>query len=592
MVMDDGLDRPGADPGSIGEGEPTAELPLDPLDILTSIGEVVYDWDIASDRLVWGVNVRDVLGLERKERLGTGRAFAAFVEPGSGLSRHEAITGSSATDPGSGVPYRTRYMLRPRSDRLLSIEDAGRWFAGLDGRPASAHGVLRVDPVAIEAADAGQIHGQAHGQAHGQVHGQGRGLVCDRSKIIADLAAEVREATRVGRRMTLMVASIEQLTRFNEVLGYEAADAIIEAVVARLSAAMRRRDRLTRYAGNRFTALLMSCSAEQAEIAARRFAKAVESVPVAAGASMVGVKIRIGAALVPDHGTDAAQLLRRAEEALAEAKRRGGGFVLYSPRLGREASRRSEQASGLDLVSALNERRVRIARQPIIEAHSRQIAFEEVLMRIERPNGGLANASEVVPAAERLGLVRLVDHRVLQLAVDCLAREPGTRLAINVSPLTLQDPDWLPAFAAHLGARPGVGDRLIVEITETAALGNAAVITACLDAMKAFGVAIAIDDFGAGHTSFKHLRNFPVDIVKIDGAFVQNLTRSTDDRFFVRTLVDLAQHIGIATVAEWVESEETAFLLANWGVDFLQGDAVGGPALIDGATRPPLARAG
>ena len=101
-----------------------------------------------------------------------------------------------------------------------------------------------------------------------------------------------------------------------------------------------------------------------------------------------------------------------------------------------------------------------------------------------------------------------------------------------------------------------------------------------LDAMKALGVTLAIDDFGAGHTSFKHLRNFPVDIVKIDGAFIQNLSRSTNDRFFVQTLIDLAHHLGLTTVAEWVEDEETARLLTSWGVDYLQGDHCGVPFLV------------
>jgi EAL domain-containing protein (putative c-di-GMP-specific phosphodiesterase class I) len=98
--------------------------------------------------------------------------------------------------------------------------------------------------------------------------------------------------------------------------------------------------------------------------------------------------------------------------------------------------------------------------------------------------------------------------------------------------------------------------------------------------MKALGVSIAIDDFGAGHTSFKHLRSFPVDMLKIDGAFVQNLARSSDDRFFVRTLIDLAHHLDIPTVAEWVEDEESAQMLAEWGVTYLQGDHCGKPEML------------
>jgi EAL domain-containing protein (putative c-di-GMP-specific phosphodiesterase class I) len=140
------------------------------------------------------------------------------------------------------------------------------------------------------------------------------------------------------------------------------------------------------------------------------------------------------------------------------------------------------------------------------------------------------------------------------------------------------------ARAAHLGARPGMAPRLIVELTETAVVRDPAGMRGRLNAMKALGVAIAIDDFGAGHTSFRHLRDFPLDLLKIDGAFVQNLARSPDDRFFVRALVDLAHHLGIATVAEWVEDAETARLLAEGGVDYLQGQHCGAPVLIgDGA---------
>jgi EAL domain-containing protein (putative c-di-GMP-specific phosphodiesterase class I) len=192
----------------------------------------------------------------------------------------------------------------------------------------------------------------------------------------------------------------------------------------------------------------------------------------------------------------------------------------------------------------------------------------------------VVNAGDAVPAIERAGLVSLVDGRMLELTAEYLGAHPEERLSINVSPLTIEGPDWLGTLAAHIGARPGIAPRLIIEVTETAAVRDPHATRARLDAMKALGVAIAIDDFGAGHTSFKHLRSFPIDILKIDGAFVQNLSRSGDDRFFVRTLVDLAHHLNITTVAEWVEDEETAHMLAEWGIDYLQGDHCGIPVLV------------
>jgi EAL domain-containing protein (putative c-di-GMP-specific phosphodiesterase class I) len=240
----------------------------------------------------------------------------------------------------------------------------------------------------------------------------------------------------------------------------------------------------------------------------------------------------------------------------------------------------------LDVVDALNERRILFAHQPIVDARSRALAFSEALVRIKTPDGRVVNAGDIIPAIERAGLVSLVDARMMEMTGDYLAAHPDQRLSINVSPLTIESADWLSTLAAHLGARPGIASRLILEVTETAAVRDPHTIRSRLDAMKALGVAIAIDDFGAGHTSFKHLRSFPIDILKIDGAFVQNLARSNDDRFFVRTLVDLAHHLNITTVAEWVEDEETACMLAEWGIDFLQGDHCGVPILIQDAARP------
>ncbi len=120
-----------------------------------------------------------------------------------------------------------------------------------------------------------------------------------------------------------------------------------------------------------------------------------------------------------------------------------------------------------------------------------------------------------------------------------------------------------------------VASRLTIEITETCAIADLEATRRAIVAMKECGVKVAMDDFGAGHTSFRNLRNLRIDLLKIDGAFVQNLARSEDDRFFVRTLVDLARHLDIPTVAEWVEDAESAALLADWGVDYLQGHYFG-----------------
>jgi len=140
-----------------------------------------------------------------------------------------------------------------------------------------------------------------------------------------------------------------------------------------------------------------------------------------------------------------------------------------------------------------------------------------------------------------------------------------------VSPDSATDPDWWAALGSHLRSRPGLAQRLIIEITETAAIQDIGETAGFVTRAKDLGCRIAIDDFGAGYTSFRNLRALGVDIIKIDGAFVQTLTRSEDDRVFVRTLIELGRSLGLKTVAEWVQDEQAASMLAGWGCDYLQG---------------------
>jgi EAL domain-containing protein (putative c-di-GMP-specific phosphodiesterase class I) len=228
-----------------------------------------------------------------------------------------------------------------------------------------------------------------------------------------------------------------------------------------------------------------------------------------------------------------------------------------------------------EILSALNERRIFILFEPIVDIASRRPAFYECLMRIKRPDGSLLAVNEFIPWAERLGLVRLLDQRVLDLVAAEMIASPALKASVNVSAASTGDPDWWAGLAATLRARPGVAERLTVEITETAAIQDIDETCGFVAGVKDLGCRIAIDDFGAGHTSFRNLRKLGVDLLKIDGAFVRNLMQSEDDRAFVHTLIDLGRRLGLKTVAEWVQDEASAAMLAEWGCDYLQGALVG-----------------
>jgi EAL domain-containing protein (putative c-di-GMP-specific phosphodiesterase class I) len=185
--------------------------------------------------------------------------------------------------------------------------------------------------------------------------------------------------------------------------------------------------------------------------------------------------------------------------------------------------------------------------------------------------------------------VRLIDCRMLELVLADLAGTPGLHAGVNVSPETAGDPDWWSALSAKRRAHPDIAGRLILEITETAAVHHIGDASGFVTRAKDLGCRIAIDDFGAGFTSFRNLRKLQVDIVKIDGSFVQNLKRSADDRAFVRSLIELGRALGLKTVAEWVQDEEAAGMLAGWGCDYLQGELFGAASTERPWTQPAAA---
>jgi diguanylate cyclase (GGDEF)-like protein len=553
-----------------GSGMPSApapgNAPLDPARILASVGEVPYEWCIDSDRLAWGGNVAEVLKLDASA-IGSGAAYAALLDARSTENRMAAVIRSERRDEGAGVPYTIQYCLRPDGSATeLWVEDSGRWFAGGDARPVRAHGVVRVindrhqheqrlDYLSRFDALTGQLN---------------------RWHLMQVLAETLDEAARLRGSCGFLLVAIDNLHHVNECYGFNIADEVIAAVGRRVQGKLRGGDSLGRLSGNRFGVVLRNCGPDDLRVAANRLAAGVRDTMAATTVGPVAATVTIGGVIAPRHARTADDVLARAQEALGRAKaKRRGSFQAYRPSVEREAQRRENVRATDEIVAALNERRISLAFEPVARTGSREIAFYECLMRVQRPDGTLLPANKVVPAAERLGLVRLLDHRVLELVVNELIAAPDLCASINVSPHSTTDPDWWAGLDAHLRTRPGVAERLIVEITETAAIHDVDETRGFVARVKDLGCRLAIDDFGAGYTSFRNLRKLGVDIVKVEGAFVQNILQSEDDRAFVETLIALASRLGLATVAEWVQDEEVAAALAGCGCDYLQGQLIG-----------------
>ena len=231
------------------------------------------------------------------------------------------------------------------------------------------------------------------------------------------------------------------------------------------------------------------------------------------------------------------------------------------------------------LRAALGQDRFLFAFQPVVCATSGETEYFECLLRMRDDEGGLVPCGDFIAAAEETGLIGLIDRYVLNRVFGELATDSAVKLGFNVSGRTACDRPWLRSLTALLRQRSGYAARLVVEITETAALEDIGELAHFVDALRCAGCRVALDDFGAGHTSLRHLQTLDVDIIKIDGSFVRTLPTRRENRIILRHLLDLTRGFGFGTVAECVETAEEAALLREAGVGYLQGHHFGYPTI-------------
>ncbi len=540
---------------------------------LVAVDEAVYEWVVSSDELKWSENAVSALGFSDISTVLTGRQFGSLLDPDNFTNRYETVINSSQVDEGEGVAFQLQYRMFPRGREdgtAVWVEDTGRWFGGLDGQPDRVIGVLRnVNDRLVREQELNYL----------STYDALTGLM-NRARLAEALSETITSSEQYRIPCAFMLAGIDNLAMINDAYGFDVADKVIAAVSERLRAAMRTGDSIGRYAGNKFGLILSNCSEQDMEVAARRLLRSVRDQVIDTGAGPVSATISVGGLCLPKHARNSHEAMVRAEEALNSAKlKHRDSFIIYKHSQKRESLRKRNLMFADEIVSALNNRRLTIAYQPIVSTKNEEPALYECLLRLVKPDNEVVSAGNFIPIAEQLGLVRLIDHRVLELAMNTLDESENAQLSLNISGLTASDPRWFANLTAFISAHRECAERLTVEITETVALEDIAESGRFIASLRDLGCKVAIDDFGAGYTSFRNLKMMEVDMVKLDGSFCHQLCENKDNQFFVRTLIELAKNFDLEVVAEHVEEQQDAELLKELGVDYLQGYLYGAASM-------------
>jgi diguanylate cyclase (GGDEF)-like protein len=299
-----------------GRRDPISGTP-DTAAILNSIGEVAYDWRIDSDALTWGENAGDVLLIRDRAAISSGRAYAQFLETENAQARFDVVVNSDKRDEGRGVAYQIQYCIRPESgsDTKLWVEDIGRWFAGADGKPARAHGLVRVINERYE-----YVRKLSYLARFDGLTGE-----LNRHHLNEVLEDTIDEAVRFRSSCGFMLVAIDNLGRINESYGFDVADQVIAAVAKRVRSRMRGKDTLGRFSGNKFGLVLRDCTPDDMAIAAERMLASLRDDMVPTSAGPIAVTVTIGGVNAPRHARGMTEVLARAQETLdsAKARRRG-----------------------------------------------------------------------------------------------------------------------------------------------------------------------------------------------------------------------------------------------------------------------------
>ncbi len=463
---------------------------------------------------------------------------------------------------------------------LVCRDGPARYVAWFHSRvPGSLGGKGRILSVGLDVTEARRQEQRIRYQAD---HDTLTGLY-NRRRFQEELDRLLASAVRHGKGGSLLFLDIDQFKFVNDTRGHQAGDTLLRTVSEELQLLGGESGVLGRLGGDEFSLVVPGIDEEEAAELARNVTRSLAGLRLPGGHGD-SLSVSIGIVLYPKHGTSTYDLLVNADVAMHQAKDLGRGhWHLFSPdEQARERLRqRAQWVTRIE--RALTSDNLVLVFQPIMHIVTRNISHYEVLVRMRLPDGQLYPPGAFIPLAEDTGLIRPLDNLVVKKAIARLAEELKTgrdvRFAVNLSGRTMEDPDLVDNLRGHLKRFDVDPQRLIFEVTETAAVADLRLARQLVEGVRELGCRFALDDFGVGFSSFSYLKELPADYVKIDGSFIKNLAHSRYDQVITKALGQVASGFGKRTIAEFVQDDETIELLHKYGIDYAQGYYIGKPSL-------------
>ncbi|HUL63445.1 MAG TPA: EAL domain-containing protein [Burkholderiaceae bacterium] len=403
--------------------------------------------------------------------------------------------------------------------------------------------------------------------------------LANRPRLLDRLDQLIALAQRSQQPVSVLLLDLDRFKYVNDALGHQQGDVVLQEVAHRLTGLLRDSDTVGRLGGDEFAILLPAASSSDAQSAAARVAAALDR-PMEIDGQNVDVGASIGIASYPEHGADAATLLREADVAMYAAKRSHAGMMVFSE------SHSSEQQKQLSLLSdvrkAIAHDEFVLYYQPKVEISSGRVVGVEGLVRWQDPRRGLIPPGEFIPFLEQSGHIRSLTWWALRAGVRQAARwgAKGLVVSINISARDLHHPD-LPRYLQDLLQEHSVAaERLCLELTESAFVDDPGTAFATVERLHDLGVKLSIDDYGTGYSSLAYIQRLPMHELKIDRSFVGRMLHSRDNQTIVRSTIELGHNLGLMVTAEGIEDAEAVAVLARMGCDTGQGFHIARPLAV------------